>query len=106
MALGLGNRTSAEVVTRTHATAVPRNAVRNTGLITVTLMDCIAAIASLAGRRARAFITQTEKAKNLGGNGGLIALDRRGNFAMPFNTSGMYRGRIGPDGKADVQIYR
>src|SRR5262245_6005043 len=63
MALELGNRTSAEVVTRTHATAVPRNAVRNTGLITVTLMDCIAAIASLAGRRARAFITQTEKAK-------------------------------------------
>jgi beta-aspartyl-peptidase (threonine type) len=47
-----------------------------------------------------------QKAKNLGGNGGLIALDRNGNFAMPFNTSGMYRGRVGPDGKADVQIYR
>ncbi|HVR81485.1 MAG TPA: isoaspartyl peptidase/L-asparaginase, partial [Luteimonas sp.] len=27
-----------------------------------------------------------------GGDGGAIALDRDGNIAMPFNTSGMYRG--------------
>ncbi|MFL6537339.1 MAG: isoaspartyl peptidase/L-asparaginase family protein [Chthoniobacterales bacterium] len=49
--------------------------------------------------------TALDEAKKLGGTGGLIALDRDGNFAMPFNTSGMYRGHIGPDGKAVVEIY-
>ena len=28
----------------------------------------------------------------VGGSGGLIALDKYGNIAMPFNTAGMYRG--------------
>ncbi|MFM7645111.1 MAG: isoaspartyl peptidase/L-asparaginase family protein [Sphingomonadales bacterium] len=30
----------------------------------------------------------------LGGDGGLIALDKKGNFCMPFCTEGMYRGYI------------
>lgn len=30
----------------------------------------------------------------LGGQGGLIAVDARGNVAMPFNTAGMYRGLV------------
>jgi len=47
-----------------------------------------------------------EKVGKLGGTGGLIALDKDGNFAMPFNTSGMYRGRIWSDGKMTVEIYR
>jgi beta-aspartyl-peptidase (threonine type) len=42
----------------------------------------------------------------LGGGGGLIAIDRHGNFTTPFNTSGMYRGWIGPDGKPHVHIYK
>jgi len=37
---------------------------------------------------------------------GVKAIDKEGNFAMPFNTSGMYRGRVGPDGKISVEIYR
>src|SRR5579884_3757566 len=41
-----------------------------------------------------------------GGDGGVIALDRAGHFAMPFNTEGMYRGYVGPDGKIVVKIYR
>ena len=41
-----------------------------------------------------------------GGNtGGVIALDRKGNIATPFNTSGMYRGWIAADGKRIVRIY-
>lgn len=28
---------------------------------------------------------------NVGGEGGLIAIDREGNFALPMNTAGMYR---------------
>jgi beta-aspartyl-peptidase (threonine type) len=47
-----------------------------------------------------------EKALKIGGSGGLIAIDRRGNFAMPFNTSGMYRGWIGPEGQPQVFIYK
>lgn len=30
----------------------------------------------------------------LGGSGGVIALDKQGNMAMPFNTEGMYRGYL------------
>jgi L-asparaginase / beta-aspartyl-peptidase len=30
--------------------------------------------------------------KNLGGQGGLIAVDAQGNISLPFNTEGMYRG--------------
>jgi beta-aspartyl-peptidase (threonine type) len=47
-----------------------------------------------------------EKVAKIGGTGGLIAIDRRGNFTMPFNTSGMYRGWIGPDAEPHVLIYR
>jgi L-asparaginase / beta-aspartyl-peptidase len=39
------------------------------------------------------------------GDGGVIALDAKGNFAMPFNTEGMYRGWIGEDGVPRVEIY-
>jgi len=42
----------------------------------------------------------------LGGDGGLIAVDKNGNVAMPFNTEGMYRGYIKNDGKAVVKIYK
>lgn len=43
--------------------------------------------------------------KTDGGTGGLIALDKNGNIAMPFNTSGMYRGYARP-GERMVQIYK
>jgi beta-aspartyl-peptidase (threonine type) len=42
----------------------------------------------------------------MGGDGGAIALDRDGNIAMPFNTSGMYRAWIRPDGSRGTAIYR
>jgi L-asparaginase / beta-aspartyl-peptidase len=54
----------------------------------------------------RAAADSLEKVAKIGGTGGLIALDRRGNFAMPFNTSGMYRGFVGADGQPHVLIYR
>ena len=47
-----------------------------------------------------------DKVGRLGGTGGLIAIDREGNFAMPFNTSGMYRGQVDAEGKISVEIYR
>ncbi len=39
------------------------------------------------------------KLKDAGGRGGVIALDAKGNVAMPFNSEGMYRGVIRADGK-------
>ncbi|MGB3565506.1 MAG: isoaspartyl peptidase/L-asparaginase [Thermoanaerobaculia bacterium] len=47
-----------------------------------------------------------DELKRVGGSGGVIALDNKGNFAMPFNTEGMYRGYIRDDGKPVVQIYK
>lgn len=40
------------------------------------------------------------------GEGGVIAMDRSGNWTMPFNSSGMYRGRIGADGRPETAIFR
>ena len=47
------------------------------------------------GRRCRRG-DQRSVVPALGGDGGAIALDRDGNIAMPFNTSGMYRGWMQP----------
>ncbi|GEO06386.1 isoaspartyl peptidase/L-asparaginase [Adhaeribacter aerolatus] len=47
-----------------------------------------------------------KKLVKLGGEGGVIALDQNGNFAMPFNSAGMYRGYIKADGKSEVLIYK
>jgi beta-aspartyl-peptidase (threonine type) len=47
-----------------------------------------------------------EKLVKAGGEGGVIALDRDGNVAMPFNTPGMFRGTIDADGKLFVAIYK
>lgn len=41
----------------------------------------------------------------LGGDGGAIVLGADGSFAMPFNTSGMFRGWIGADGVPHVAIF-
>jgi len=47
-----------------------------------------------------------EKLVKLGGSGGLIAIDNRGNTAMPFNTPGMYRGIKLSNGKANLDIWK
>lgn len=46
------------------------------------------------------------KLPKLGGSGGVIAVDAKGNFTMPFNTEGMYRGFVKEDGKVEVFIYK
>lgn len=42
----------------------------------------------------------------LGGDGGLIAVDKDGNIAMPFNTAGMYRGYVTNKEEPKVSIYK
>ncbi len=42
----------------------------------------------------------------MGGTGGFIALDAKGNITMPFNTSGMFRGYIKSNGKKETAIFK
>ena len=52
---------------------------------------------------ARAVIM--DKLERMGGSGGVIALDRDGNVAMPFNTPGMFRATITEDGEVTVKMF-
>jgi beta-aspartyl-peptidase (threonine type) len=42
----------------------------------------------------------------IGGDGGLIAVDAKGNIAMPFNTEGMYRACKSNSGLSRIEIYK
>jgi len=46
------------------------------------------------------------KLTDMGGAGGMIALDKHGNIAMPFNTTGMYRGYYREGEEPVVKIYK
>lgn len=46
-----------------------------------------------------------QKLVKAGGEGGLIAVDKQGNIAMPFNSEGMYRGFAKP-GERKIAIYK
>jgi beta-aspartyl-peptidase (threonine type) len=46
-----------------------------------------------------------ERVTARGGQGGVIALDKHGNVAMPFNTAGMYRGYWREGEEPQVFIY-
>jgi beta-aspartyl-peptidase (threonine type) len=54
---------------------------------------------------ARAAQTAIDKVGELGGDGGVIALGRRGRLATPFNTTGMFRGWVTEDGEVVVKIF-
>lgn len=47
-----------------------------------------------------------KKLITLGGEGGLIAIDAKGNITMPFNSAGMYRGFMKSDGTKEILIYK
>ncbi len=46
-----------------------------------------------------------EKVPALGGDGGIVAIDKDGNVTMEFNTAGMYRAHMNAEGKLIVGIY-
>ena len=46
-----------------------------------------------------------KKLKPMGGNGGIIAIDSKGNLAMSRNTEGMPRGYVTRDGKIHVFLF-
>lgn len=47
-----------------------------------------------------------DKLVKLGGEGGLIAVDRHGNIELPFNSEGMYRGKVSSGSEMYIGIYR
>jgi beta-aspartyl-peptidase (threonine type) len=47
-----------------------------------------------------------EKLKNLGGTGGIVALDHLGTISMEFNTPGMYRASMTDKGELLVKMYK
>jgi len=53
-----------------------------------------------AAREAIEYLTE------IGGEGGLIAVDALGNVALPFNSAGMYRGFVMGIGEIIVDIYK
>lgn len=63
----------------------------------------VAAMHQPVGDAAQVVVNQEIPA--LGGNGGAIVLGADGAVAMPFNTDGMFRGRIGADGVPHVAIW-
>jgi beta-aspartyl-peptidase (threonine type) len=54
---------------------------------------------------ARAAAAALDKVRLMKGDGGLIAVDRRGNIAMPFNSQGMYRAAVDRHGRRRIAIY-
>ncbi len=44
--------------------------------------------------------------KELGGNGGVIAIDPGGEIVLDFNSEGMFRGVATSKGRREVAIYR
>ncbi len=47
-----------------------------------------------------------QKLKEAGGNGGVICLDTKGNIAMEFNTTGMFRAWARSDGERGVLVFK
>lgn len=47
-----------------------------------------------------------DKLMKLGGEGGMIGIDAKGNAAMVFNSAGMYRGAKNNKGLYEVAIYQ
>ncbi|MFW5821846.1 MAG: isoaspartyl peptidase/L-asparaginase family protein [Tangfeifania sp.] len=48
---------------------------------------------------------EIRKLSELGGTGGVIGIDAKGNVAMEFNTSGMFRGYIKSSGEKEIAIF-
>jgi beta-aspartyl-peptidase (threonine type) len=67
-------------------------------------VSCLMEYKGLSLKEACRIVVQ-ERLMKIGGDGGLIALDTKGNIVLEFNTDGMYRGKKS-DTTNEVAIYR
>jgi len=72
----------------------------------VVAHDICAQVEYLKLPLAKAVTNVLDKMKALGGNGGVIAVDARGEIVLEFNSVGMFRGQRTSAGKNEVEIYR
>lgn len=68
-------------------------------------VSCLMEFKSLSVEEAANEVIQ-KRVLELGGDGGLIAIDSKGNIAMPFNTEGMYRAVKTSKGENGIAIYK
>ena len=90
-----------------HTVAISSTGTGEVFMRTVAAYDVAALIeyAGLSLEEATHKVVQ-EKLLPLGGIGGMIAVDRFGNVALPFNSEGMYRGFARVGDAPSVSIYR
>ncbi|HBX52566.1 MAG: beta-aspartyl-peptidase [Bacteroidetes bacterium RIFOXYA12_FULL_35_11] len=68
----------------------------------------VSALIEYSGKTLQAaadFVIQ-DKLTKLGGTGGLIAVDNKGNISFSFNTTGMFRGFFSSDGSTKVEFFK
>jgi beta-aspartyl-peptidase (threonine type) len=68
-------------------------------------ISCLMEYKGLSLKEACEVVVQ-QKLVKIGGEGGLIALDAKGNIELPFNSEGMYRASVREDGERFIGIYR
>jgi beta-aspartyl-peptidase (threonine type) len=73
---------------------------------TVVAHDICAQVEYLKIPLAQAAANVLAKMKALGGNGGVIAIDPKGEVVLDFNSEGMFRGVRTSKGRREVAIYR
>lgn len=76
--------------------------------IRLTLARDVSALMELSHLplEAAANLMIEERLRSLGGEGGLIAIDREGHVAMPFNTSGMFRACVRAGEDIQVGVFK
>jgi len=68
-------------------------------------VSCLMEYKGLSLQEACAIVVK-DKLVKMGGEGGLIAVDAKGNFDFCFNSAGMYRGMRNSEGKEIVAFYK
>ncbi len=67
----------------------------------------ISALMEYKGLSLQAAAKETlKKVKDLGGDGGIVAVDKNGNMVAEFNTEGMYRASMNDKGELIIEIYK
>ena len=68
-------------------------------------ISCLIEYKGLSLQEACDFVVM-DKLVKIGGEGGLVAIDKNGNIEMPFNSEGMYRAKKSEDGELFIKIYK
>ena len=67
-------------------------------------VSCLMEYKGLSLREACAMVVK-EKLVKMGGEGGMIAVNARGEHEFCFNSAGMYRGMCNSEGREEVAYY-